>query len=162
MDNVPETVPVYDVELELAHLNASICAELAAGLSDVEGVREKYGISEAQWEVLKKSQAFRNMLKEAISTFSGEMNAGRRITVKAEVALEDSIPVLYQIAHNPETNPANRVDAVKMMAQLAGRNQKEAAGSGGGGGFNVTIEINTGESRSAPVTIEGTTSTPEE
>lgn len=155
MSSVPDTVPVFGTDLELSHLSATICAELAAGLLDSEGAREKYNITEEQWDRLRQNPVFRRMLKASLEVFAGDMNAGKRITVKSEVALEDSIQILYQIAHNPELNPANRIDAVKTMAQLAGRNQKDAGQGAAGGGFNVAIHINTGDDKPQPVVIEG-------
>lgn len=153
------TIPEFDAQLELKHLSATICAELAAGLSDAEAIRERYNISPEQWTLLKKSPAFRKMLKEALEKFSGDMNAGRRITVKAEVALEDSIPVLYQMVHDPDASATAKLDGVKTLAMLANRTQRVAdPNSGGaGGGFSLSISIVTKEGRAggSGVTIDG-------
>lgn len=142
-----------DASLELSDLSAQIVTELAAGLSDSDAIRERYGISEAQWELLKSNKAFRNMLTEAVQTWRGDMNAGQRITKKSEIVLEDSIPVLYEIAHNPELAPAARIDAIKQMSVLAGKTGKEGAGGGSGaGGFALNINIGGG---TQPVTVQG-------
>lgn len=147
-------LPYADLELELSHLSAMICAELATGLADKDSIKQRYGITDAQWDRLKTNPAFRAMLKETIQRFGGDMNAGKRITVKAEVALEDSIPVLYEIAHNKEGSAQNKIDSIKMMAVLANRTGKGEQHQGpAGGGFNVQIHINTG--KNSPVTIEG-------
>ncbi|MCK5318045.1 MAG: hypothetical protein KAJ55_09025 [Anaerolineales bacterium] len=154
-DTLPATI---DDDLELAHLSATICAELAAGLANAEGVREKYEISEAQWAKLKVNKAFRNMLKDAVTEWSGDLNAGKRITKKAEIVLEDSINVLYQIAQDDEKPSQQRIDSIKQMAALAGRNAREAAGAGVGSGHAViNIHIDTGEAAPTTVTIEGET-----
>ena len=138
-------VVALDDELDLSHLSATICAELAAGLADAKGIQKKYGILPAQWEALRQNAAFRAMLKQAIETFSGDMNAGKRITVKSEIALEDSIPVLYKMANASDGAAGVKIDAIKMLTVLAGRNQKAATEAGGAGsGFNVNIHINTG------------------
>ena len=44
---------IQDDSLGLSHLSATICAELAAGLIDAEGVKDKYKLSEVQWRKLK-------------------------------------------------------------------------------------------------------------
>ena len=154
-----DTLPaIIEDDLELAHLSATICAELAAGLANAEGVREKYEISEAQWAKLKVNKAFRNMLKDAVAEWSGDLNAGKRITKKAEIVLEDSINVLYQIAHDDEKPSQQRIDSIKQMAALAGRNAREAAGAGvGSGNAVINIHIDTGEAAPTTVTIEGQT-----
>ena len=145
------TFPGTEVSLPIESLSASIVTELAAGLSDAEGIRERYGISEAQWSILKRTPLFRTMLKEAIERLAGDMNAKHRITMKAEVALEDAIPILDEIAHDRDAQSSARIDAVKTMAQLSGRNAKDAP-QGSTGGFSLNIIIKDSEKG---VTIEG-------
>lgn len=129
------------VPLDLFSLSAQIANELAAGLSDVASVKERYGISDAQWAALKVNKAFRQMLKEAIGTWTGDLNAGTRITKKSEIILEDSLQVLDSIAHNVEHPPLARIEAIKQMSSLAGRNVKDTPGVSGGGGFVLNINI---------------------
>lgn len=153
---------VMSTDLDLEHLSATICAELAAGLSDAAGIRAKYQISQAQWNKLKVSPAFRSMLAEAVREWQGDLNAGKRITKKAEIMLEDSLPVLYEIAHDKESPRQQRLDAVKSMGVFAGKTNSrgEAAGNQGPGNtgavINITIETKDGERTG--VTIDGTTS----
>lgn len=138
-------IAVQDDQLGLSHLSATICAELAAGLADVEGIKEKYELTDAQWERLKVAPAFRSMLKDALSKLSGDMNAGRRIIMKAEILLEDSLPVLDAIVHDQEGSSQSKIDGIKQLAVLAQKTGKGEAGGGvGGPGFNVSIHINTG------------------
>ena len=134
-----------DTILELAHLSPLICMELAAGLSDPESVREKYGITEAQWDRLKINPTFVGMMKEATLTFAGDANAGKRITKKAEVLLEEALPIMYRIMKRPDASTQAVLDTVKQLSVLAGRTQRQAEGAGAGSGFNVAIHINTGD-----------------
>lgn len=151
--NTEVTFPGSDTSLPLDALKAGIAAELAAGLTDAAGVKKTYGISDPQWEILRKNPVFRSMLKEAMEKLSGAPNAGKRITMKSEIALEDSIPVLYHIANDAQAQSVSRIDAIKTMAQLAGRNTKEGAPAGGGGGFNLVLNLGNG---TQGITIEGT------
>jgi hypothetical protein len=133
---------VANVALPLASLSANICAELAAGLSDPEGIKKRYELSDEEWNKLRKSPVFRSMLKEAMQRLHGDMNAGKRITIKSEIALEDSIPLLDQFAHDPEVAMPNRLDAIKQLTVLAGRTaRQDAQGGASGSGFNVNIVI---------------------
>lgn len=135
-------LPGADASLDLSALNAHIAAELAAGLSDAAAVRERYGISLEQWEVLKKSTVFRRMLAEAVQTLRGDMNAGRRIQMKADIVLEDAIPAYDTMVHNPDIPAQARIDAGKLLAQLAGRNAKPGETAAvPGGGFTLNINI---------------------
>lgn len=149
--------------LDLEHLSATICAELASGLSDGAGIREKYNITQAQWDHLKINPAFRKMLAEAVADWKGDMNAGKRITKKAEIMLEDSLPVLYSIAHDQEAPRQQKIDSIKQMAVLAGRtNSKGEATQGGGGpaGAVINIQIVTKDGEAKGVTIDATSSLP--
>lgn len=136
-----------DDYLNLSHLSATICAELAAGLSDAAGIKLKYELTDGQWDRLKINPIFRAMLKDALVKFQGDIGAPARIKMKAEILLEDSLPVLDRIVHDKEGGAATKLDAVKQLTVLA---EKSGGGKGGekgemtGTGFNVQIHINTG------------------
>jgi hypothetical protein len=141
------TAPGTDVSLDLSSLSAHIAAELAAGLSDAAAIRERYDVSPEQWDVLRQNPVFREMVKDAITKLRGDLNAGKRITLKSEIALEDTIGTLYLMANDSAIPAAARVEAVKTLASLAGRNMKGDGGGGAGGGgpgFAINIQINTG------------------
>lgn len=151
-------VAVQNDYLDLSHLSATICAELAAGLADAAGIREKYELSTVQWDRLKVNPVFRSMLKDALIKFQGDIGAPARIKMKAEILLEDSLPILDRIIHDKDGAHGTKLDAVKQLTVLA---EKAGGGKGGsekgemtGSGFNVTIQINTGGGIDAePVTV---------
>ena len=143
--------PAANIPLDLGHLKAQIAAELAAGLIDGEGVQERYGLSPEQWELLRMNPPFRAMVAEALQTWAGDMNAGQRITKKSEILLEDSLPVLDEIAHNPSIVPSVRIEAIKQMESLTNRKAKVEGGSSSSG---FTLQINIGGRPG--VTLEGT------
>lgn len=144
--------------LDLTALSAHIAAELAAGLSDAAAIRERYDITDEQWTTLKKSPTFRQMLAEAITAFRGDLNAGKRIQLKADIVLEDAIPAYDKMVHDANIPAAARIDAGKLLAQLAGRTAKVGEGSAGtAAGF--TLNINLGEMRKS-ITIDGAQATP--
>lgn len=143
-----------DTILELAHLSPLICMELAAGLSDPESVCLKYSLTPAQWERLKINPTFVGMMKEAQLVFTGDVNAGKRITKKAEILLEESLPILHKIMTRDGASTQSVLDTVKQLTVLAGRTNRQAEGAGASGsGFNVAIHINTGNGE--PARIEG-------
>jgi hypothetical protein len=146
------SLPGLEMNLELSSLSAHIAAELAAGLSDADTIIERYNLSKKQWATLSKSPVFRAMLTEAIKTFRGDMNAGNRITKKAEIVLEDAIPAYDRIIHNTEVPPAARIEAGKLLAQLAGRTGKESGEKGVNGGFTLNLNLGFGKEK---IVIEG-------
>lgn len=135
-------LPGTDASLDLSSLNAHIAAELAAGLSDGASIRERYEISDEQWKTLTKSPVFRSMLADAVRKFRGDLNAGARIQMKADIVLEDSIPAYDTMIHSNEVPAQARIDAGKLLAQLAGRTAKaEGGGQVAGGGFTLNINL---------------------
>lgn len=148
------TVPGTDVSLPLSSLSAQIATELAAGLSDAKGIRERYGVSSDQWDKLRVNPAFRRMVEEALQTWTGDLNAGQRITKKAEILLEDALPVLDTLAHSIQVPPETRINAIKQMESLTGRKAKDAANAQAGNTAPFVLNINIGEGRA--LTIEGT------
>lgn len=146
-------VAIQDTELELVHLSPLICVELAAGLSTPDGVRKKYNITEEQWLRLKNNPTFVGMMKEATLTFAGDMNAGKRIVKKAEILLEESLPILHKLMSSPDASSGTVIDVVKQLKEMSGVGRKDAQGGGGGAGFNVNIEIHTTDKKG--VVIQG-------
>jgi len=145
--------PGTDTSLPLDSLKATIAMELAAGLSDAKGIRERYGISEPQWSILKRTPVFRQMIREAIERLGGDVNAGARIKLKADVMLEDNLKVLDEIANDRDAQSLARIKAIEVSAQLAGRGasaQKE--GGDGRGSFNLSIVIGDREVKLTDVT----------
>jgi hypothetical protein len=151
--NTSVVVPGTGTSLELGDLKASIAAELAAELSSPNEIRKRYGLSTAQWDLLKKNPMFRGMLKDALQTFRGTLAAGARITKKAEILLEDSLGELYGIIHNAEVPSGERIKGIQTLAELAGRSAKTAAPPtpGAGQGFTLNIQF----SNDKNVTIDG-------
>lgn len=140
---------LQDDQLGLSHLSARICAELAAGLINAEGIKEKYEMNQGQWMKLKATPAFRSMLKDALTKLDGDLNAGKRLMIKAEILLEDSLPILDGIIHNKEGSSQSKIDSVKQLTILARKDGKGEAAGMAGHGFNVQIHINTGNGKEA-------------
>lgn len=136
------TLPGTGVSCDLSALSAHIAAELACGLSDAPEVRRRYNISDEQWDILKNSVPFRQMLAEAITQWRGDLNASARITKKAEIVLEDAIPAYDLMVHDANVPAQSRIDAGKLLAQLAGRMSKESGSAAvPGGGFVLNINL---------------------
>lgn len=148
-------VAIQDTELDLVHLSPLICMELACGLSTPEGVMEKYEISPEQWLRLKGNPTFQKMMAEATIAFAGDMNAGKRIVKKAEILLEESLPILHKLMTAQEASSSTIIDTVKQLKEIAGIGVKGSQGAGGvPPGFNVSIEIHSSDPKKG-VVIQG-------
>jgi hypothetical protein len=158
--NTSVVVPGTDTTIDLGDLKASIAAELASGLATPEGIRKRYGFTLAQWNILRTNPLFRGMLAEAVRSFSGPLQAGARITRKAEVMLEDSLPELFHMIKDDGTPSSERIKAVQTLADLAGRSGKSAAqpdpNAPKQAGFTLNINLDGGKN----VVIQGSTNDP--
>lgn len=145
-------IPGTGTALDLSDLSPQIAAELASGLADADSICRQYGLTPEQWDRLRRNKAFRAMLAEALQVWRGELNAGQRITKKAEIVLEEAVPILDGMIHNPQLHPDTRLNAIKQVESLTGRKAKEQGAAGVPGGFALNINIGAGRER---VTIEG-------
>ncbi len=138
-------VPGTDASVDISHLNAHIATELATGLASGAAIRERYGITPAQWDVLSKNEIFRAMLAEALQKWRGEHNASARIQLKADIVLEDAIATYDGMIHSDKIPASERINAGKLLAQLAGRTaNKEGAAGPAHGGFTLNINLANG------------------
>lgn len=136
---IPEGISLND-------LSAQVAAEIAAGLSTPQEVCARYGISPEQWETMRTNQLFRDMVAAAIKDFRGDLNAKKRIQLKAAIAAEDSLPELYAMVYD-RTVPANaRIDAHKQLTNLAevGAQAARHGSVDPGEGFTLVINFPTG------------------
>jgi len=143
--NTEVVFPGTETALPIDALKATICMELAAGLSDAEGIRERYGISEAQWSILRRTPIFRQMLREAIERLAGDMNTANRIKLKADAMLEDNLKVLDEIANDKDAQSMARIKAIEVSAQLAGKGPSQAKASDGDGRGTFSLNIVIGD-----------------
>jgi hypothetical protein len=143
------TVP----DLTFGDLSATVAAELAVGLSSADTIRKRFGLSLPQWKQLTQSDYFRGMVREAMRAFQGDLNAGKRITLKAEIMLEDSLADLYGIVKDKAVPSGERIKAVQTMADLSGRSAKSAPDAGISKGTGFTLNINVGDGKN--VVIQG-------
>jgi len=146
-------IPGTGVALPLSSLSAHVASELAAGLSDSEAVRQRYGISDPQWEVLRKSPAFRSMLTDYLQKFRGDLNTRNRIQLKATICLEDSILEIYKLVNDQDIPAAARIEAAKFLASITGVTKEQASGPAGNG-FSISINFN-GGNEAKTVTLDG-------
>ena len=155
-DAGPANTSVSVPELTFGDLSATVAAELAAGLSSPETIRKRFGLSLPQWKHLTQNTLFRGMVKDALKSFQGDLNAGRTIVLKSEIMLEDSLADLYGIVKDRTVPSGERIKAVQTMAELAGRGKGSVAADPNApkaAGFTLNIHVGDGKN----VVIQGST-----
>lgn len=148
--------------LTLNDLSAQVAAEIAAGLSTPQEVCARYDISPEQWEKMRTNPLFRDMVSAAIKEFKGDLNAKKRVQLKAAIAAEDSLPELYAMVYDKNIPASARIDAHKQLTDLAeigARASRNQDRPDAGDGFTLVINFPTGPRTvdSGPKTIEGET-----
>lgn len=115
--------------------------ELVARLEPPEDVLTRYGVSGTEFAELCRSEMFRTMLREAQRFWHSAANSKGRIEAKARMCVEDSLHVLYSIAHDEDTTPPTRIDAVARLARIAGVDTPAQESAGTASGFRVNIYL---------------------
>lgn len=133
--------------LSLNDLSAQVAAEIAAGLSTPQDVCARYSITPEQWEKMRTNPLFRDMVAAAVKEFKGDLNAKKRVQLKAAIAAEDSLPELYAMVYDKNIPASARIDAHKQLADLAeigARATRNHEQRDPGDGFTLVINFPTG------------------
>jgi hypothetical protein len=123
--------------------DSQLAMELAARLSPVKEVLARYGLSNEQFKEKSASPTFRKMYQQSKAFWQSDANTKQRILVKSQMLLEDSLLILYQMIHDPDSSNSVKLDAAGQLATLAdAKPRREADGSGdGGSGFHLTLNL---------------------
>ena len=152
----------FGVSLGIEDLRTQVALELAAGLSSPDSIKQRYKISDEKWEQLRSNKLFRNMVAEAVKELQGDLNAKRRIQLKAAMAVEDNLLDLVRMASDDSIPASSRIDAHKHLSDLAEVGSRAARHQDSGPareGFSLVINFPGGEQMSVspgPKPIEGT------
>jgi hypothetical protein len=148
--NVPQNVETSNIDIYELPL-ANIAYEIATQMEDKKTVLERYGVVDI-WDEIKSNPVFRGMVAEQVQKWGSLNNSSGRIQTKAAIALEDTLPQIYAIAHDSENTPIARIEAAKFLAKVSGNEKPEDTGTASGPAFSITI--NTGGSHE-PTVING-------
>jgi hypothetical protein len=110
---------------------------LGMGLSVPELIA-KLNITEETLKLLLKNENFKQMVR----AYRAELERDHEgVRLKSAIALEDSIPRLHRLIHDPET-PANVVvQGCKQLGDMAGINKQQTDVKTAGSGFVVNIDL---------------------
>lgn len=100
---------------------------IALEMESDEAVCKAHGVSPEQWAALQQSDLFKSTVRKYIVDLKEK---GYTAQLKAQCALEMSISVLFQLAHDPEVPATSRIECIKTMDKLAGGQVQEEQGGG--------------------------------
>ena len=129
---------------------AAIAAELATDLVPPKMIFARHGIPDAEAKLLLKDPTFRSQVRRFKKDWEGAGNATTRIRLKAQLAVEDGVALLYNLFRDVDTAANARIDAYKQLVVLADAAPSKVAGAEVGSRFSVTINI----PGAAPIAID--------
>jgi hypothetical protein len=126
--NAPAPLPaVAGVPLSFYHGKA---AELARDIvMQIDGARalaHAYGLTDDQWDILRNSPAFKQLVADTQTSLQGAEGTMERIRRKAGLALEHAIPEIFGLITNEKSSPAARVAAFDSLKDAAGVKQNSS------------------------------------
>lgn len=126
--------------VRLEHLTAALAFDLAAQLSPLQVIMDRYGLTEAMLTTALQHPPFVKLIREAKAKWESDMSVAERVRLKAQFALEDCILPMHNIAHNKDAGNVSRIDAVKLIASIAGMSRGDAVQQESGK-FSLTINM---------------------
>lgn len=102
-----------------------------------------YGLTEAQWEVLRTYPSFRELVQQAGEELAGPLGMAERIRRQARYGLAlGGMTDLFAVIADPKQSGTTRVRGIEVAAEIGGvtgKNFSAAVGGGGGGGGPLVI-----------------------
>jgi hypothetical protein len=121
------TSPVAGVSLDFFRGKA---AELARDIvMQIDGARalaHAYGLSDDQWDALRNSPAFKQLVLDTQVSLQGADGTMERIRRKAGLALEHAIPEIFGIITDAKASTNSRVAAFDSLKDAAGVKQNSS------------------------------------
>lgn len=102
---------------------AELARDIVMQIDIASELAKSYGLSPAQWDALRSSVQFRQLVAEAQRALSGADGVMERIRRKAGLALETAIPDMYGMITDSKVANGARIDAFNALKDLAGVKQ---------------------------------------
>lgn len=132
----------------------SLANEIATDLLPLETILKNHQISQNDWQTISKQPRFQMILAEAVREWEAADNVGKRLTLKFKLALEQTIPEMFQRLHDPEFNDAAKVKLFEVMQKGAGIGDRGNMVDAGPG-VSITIKMDSDTKALPPTVIEG-------
>jgi len=143
------SVTITEEQARIMHVLAQ---EIARGYLDREQILKNLGMTEEDYEEIEQLAVFQKLLTQAVTEWNAASNSAKRIKLKSQWAVEESIPSMVGFMTDNSEPMAARVEAFKTLARIGGLGNPDPIGSGSeGGGFHIEINIGQGV---APITID--------
>lgn len=148
---MPNALSVTITE-EQARLMHTLAQEIARGYLEHEQILKNLGLSDDDYDAIERTGIFKRLLAQATAEWNSATNTAKRIKLKSQWAIEETIPTMVAFMTDPKEPLSARVETFKTIARIGqlGNPEPPAAGEGGSG-FHIEINIGQGV---APITID--------
>jgi hypothetical protein len=119
-----------------------LAREIAIEIFPVEDILKHHRLSVEQFERIKETQRFQDLLYIATGEWQSALNTHERVKIKSAAAIEDWLVEAYAKLHdNTEALPA-KVELAKVLTRLAGMGLTNAEVNGAAAErFHITINL---------------------
>ena len=132
--------------------DSKLAFELAAELSTIDDILERYDITKTELKKKLKNEGFSQMYKEFKGVWKSDLSVKERIRIKSMVLVEDSLLAVHEMVHNHDNSLGARMDAFKSLAKVATVDAPDKDQAAVGERINISINIPGAEK---PITYEG-------
>jgi hypothetical protein len=140
---VPDTVP--DLQLTNTQME-SIGWDITLMPQRQHDIMRHYGLNGAQWLHLQRQPVYLAGVKHATAALKSDPNIAARIVARA--AMTQAVTVASDLARSPLVEPKDRLNAVKLLADIvqmgdtgAGMENRKAGMKASAGGGGITINF---------------------
>ena len=121
----------------------SLAREVAINIRPIEDVLKVYGLSFAQWDALKDTQRFNDLVDQHLVEWESAKNTHERTKVKAAVMVESWLPEAWARMHDQTETLNSKTELAKLVTRIAGMGLDRTLDAGAGG-EKITVTINLG------------------
>lgn len=139
MPDTLEKEPVRDIML------VQLAREIAIDHLSTDEILRLYSISSEEWETIKNSPRFTQLLEQEILAWQSATNTTERVKLKAGAMIEHWFPEANQKLHDQSEALPAKTELAKMISRIAGFDRVEASNAVAGAGFSVTINLGGGD-----------------
>lgn len=140
---------------QLKDFSPLLAVDLASEIWGQTEVFRRHGLTEAEGEQLLGSTWFQEMLREARAEWTSLRGSKQRVKLKGQIALEEAIPLIYELITDSAIPATARVAAFKELKDVSGVSIGVAEGGPAGSGLpSVTIYLGT-PTEGPTVIVEG-------
>lgn len=124
----------------------ALAMELAAQLTDITDILDRYGLTKTQLKRMLKDPEFKIKYAQAKAKWGADANAAERVASKATLLVEDSLLEIYGILHDGEATKNSKIQAFNALIDISDVSPKKQNNKTNevGDKFSITINLSGG------------------